>query len=79
MQNRRLHTLHHRTMELIDRAADKLYEGRTEDELRFFATHGVFPEAVRLSERVVSTFVVRGLKTTVILEKAGEEEGSEQT
>ena len=41
---------------------------RPNEEKDFFTVHGFFPEAANVSERTERSFVVHGLKTTIILE-----------
>ena len=72
MQNRRLHNLESRAKQVACVATDRLFEGRSERDLEFFTVHGVFPESVTISSKFERIFVVRGLKTTVILEKVRE-------
>ena len=50
--------------------ASREFRERAEDDLAFFAIHGYFPETAIVSEPIVKTFTIRGLKTTVRLERA---------
>jgi len=45
------------------------FENRPEDDLQFFAVHGYWPEAAQDTAREEDSFVVRGLKTTIIIER----------
>ncbi len=47
------------------------FQNRSEGDLGFFAIHGFFPECATVSEPIVQTFITRGLKTTIRLERDG--------
>ena len=69
-----------RVQALEARAVDKIYQelrgrkapfcDRSEQEQDFFAVHGFFPEVANVTGRTERSFVVHGLKTTIILETA---------
>jgi len=69
-----------RLQTLEEKAVNKIYQelcqgkvpnlGRSEAEKDFFAVHGFFPATANLNGRTERSFVVHGLKTTIILEPA---------
>jgi ribonuclease I len=51
------------------KALDLECKDRSEDEMKFFAVHGYWPETADVVEPVESCFTTHGLKTTVILQR----------
>ncbi len=69
MQLRRFQTLEYKTEAIGRKALDLACKNRSEDELKFFAVHGYWPEAADVVEPIKSCFTTHGLKTTLILER----------
>jgi hypothetical protein len=46
-------------------------EGRSQDDLRFFTTHGYFPEAAGDKLPNTQEFTVRGIRTVIFTDRAG--------
>jgi hypothetical protein len=54
----------------MERKALKLEcKDRSENEMKFFAVHGYWPEVADVVEPIESCFTTHGLKTTVMLER----------
>ena len=72
---RRVRTLEARA---VDKIYDELFGGkrpfcdRSDEEKDFLAIHGFFPEMASVRGRTERSFVVHGLKTTIILEPASQ-------
>jgi len=69
MRLKRFQTLEDETESIGRKALDLECKNRSEDELKFFAVHGYWPEAANVVERIESCFTTHGLKTTLILER----------
>jgi len=72
MRTRSLHNLELRANELTSLAVDRLFEGRSLEEVEFLCVQGYFPEAAEHSERIERTVVTHGLRTTIVLERERE-------
>jgi len=65
---RYLLNLERRANEITNLAVDRLFEGRSLEEMEFFSVHGYFAEACDRSRRIERSFVSLGMKTTIFLE-----------
>ena len=68
---RRLTDIEERQAVLDYRKSQRLIEGRSQDELHFFAAHGYFPESLegQIPER--QEFTVCGIRTVITAERVG--------
>jgi len=69
MRLKRFETLEDKTEAIRRKALDLESKNHSEDEMKFFAVHGYWPEAANVVEPIESCFTTYGLKTMVILER----------
>ena len=69
MRLRRFQMLEYKTEAVGHKALGLECKNRSEDEMKFYAVHGYWPEAADVVEPIETCFTTHSLKTTVILEK----------
>ena len=50
-------------------------KNRPEEETEFFIVHGYWPEAAQVAQRIERSFMTRGLRTTIVLERTESTDG----
>ena len=69
MRLRQFQTLEFKAKAVGRKALELECKNRSEDEMKFFAVHGYWPETADVVEPVESCCTTHGLKTTVILQR----------
>lgn len=69
MRIRRFQALEYKTEAIGRKALEFECKDRSENELKFLAVHGYWPEGRRCRTCIESWFTTHGLKTTVIVER----------